>query len=239
MTAGEAFLKFVPTIASDRRRALILRWMFLFGAAFVVIGIFAASVPPFKAYLDGASATDRLLTHRLRNNSDHAGVFFIHIYTGMIALALGTLQIFKPLRSAYPNLHRWLGRLYVIVVVISAGTSLGLSPRLSTFGTEYVRQLGAVLWASFTVLGVMAIRNSDIEKHRRWMTRSYAFAYMGITFFVLSAVRKISGITLEYGYPSVIYLSLLINLSVCELVLRRSKIQSLKPRASNLGFRTH
>ena len=179
MTAGQAILKFVPTIAYDRRRMVMLRWLFLFGAAFVVIGIFLASLPPFAAYLDGALATDRSLTHRLRNNSDHAGIFFVHIYTGMIALALGTFQIYKPLRAAYPNLHRWLGRLYVIVVIISTGTSLGLSPRLSTFGTEYVRQLGAVLWASFTILGVIAIRNSDIESHQRWMTRSYAFAYMG------------------------------------------------------------
>jgi uncharacterized membrane protein YozB (DUF420 family) len=121
--------------------------------------------------------------------------------------------------------HRWLGRFYVIVVMISTVTSLGLSPRLSVFGTEYVRQLGAVLWASFTILGVIAIRNSDLENHRRWMMRSYAFAYMGITFFVLGGIRKISGIPLEYGYPLVIYTSLLLNLSVCELWLRRSKNQ--------------
>jgi uncharacterized membrane protein len=220
MTVGQAILRFGPTIASDRRRIVMLRWVFLFGAAVVVIGIFLASLPPFAAYLDGALATDRSLTHRLRNNSGHAGIFFIHIYTGMIALALGTFQIYKPWRAAYPNLHRWLGRLYVTVVLISTVTSLGLSPRLSTFGTEYIRQLGAVLWASFTILGVIAIRNSDIESHRRWMSRSYAFAYMGITFFVLTGIGKISGVPLEYAYPFVIYSSLLLNLSVCELLIR-------------------
>jgi len=233
MTTGEAILKFVPIIASDRRRVAMLRSMFLFGAGFVVIGIFLASLPPFAAYLDGASPTERALTHRLRNNSDHAGIFFIHIYTGMIALALGTFQIYKPWRAAYPNLHRWLGRLYVLVVIISCGTSLALSPRLSTFGTEYIRQLGAVLWASFTVLGVIAIRSSDIERHRRWMTRSYAFAYMGITFFVLTGVGKISGIPLEYAYPIVIYSSLLVNLSVAELVLRSSQKPSTSARLNS------
>ena len=234
MIAREALSNSVPTNSSDRRWIRILQWVFLFGAALVVAGIFALSVPPLEAYLDGASATDRSLTHRLRNNSDRAGVFFLHIYTGTIALALGTLQIYKPLRSAYPNLHRWLGGLYVIFVLISAGTSLGLSPRLSTFGTDIGRQIGAVLWASFTILGVIAIRNSDIERHRRWMTRSYAFAYMGITFMVLSAVRKISGIPLEYGYPLVIHFSFLINMSVCELVLWRSKSQRSKPRVVTL-----
>lgn len=235
MTASEALAKFVPTFASDRSWKRMLNRMFLFGAAFVVVGIFVLSVAPFEAYLDGASATDRALTHRLRNNSDRAGIFFIHIYTGTIALALGTLQLYKPLRSAYPNLHRWLGRFYVILVLISAGSSLGLSPRLSIFGTEFIRQFGAVLWASFTILGVIAIRNSNIEKHRRWMTRSYAFAYMGITFLFLSAIRKISGIPLEYGYPMVVYLSLLVNVSVCELILQKSKFRTSKPHVNNPG----
>ncbi|WP_136659122.1 DUF2306 domain-containing protein [Nitratireductor sp. XY-223] len=233
MTAGGILAKFVPTIASERRWIRTLNWMFLFGAAFVVVGIFVLSAAPFEAYLDGASATDRALTHRLRNNADRAGIFFIHIYTGTTALALGTLQIYKPLRSAHPNLHRWLGRLYVVLVMISAGASLWLSPRLSVFGTEFIRQLGAVLWATFTILGVIAIRNSDVASHRRWMARSYAFAYMGITFLFLSAIRKLSGMPLEYGYPMVVHLSFLLNLAVCELILRRSKFQASKPGVSD------
>ena len=88
MTVSQAISKFAPAIASDRRWIVMLGRVFLFGAAFVVIGIFVVSVQPFAAYLDGASATDRSLTHRLRNNSVHAGIFFIHIYTGTIALAV-------------------------------------------------------------------------------------------------------------------------------------------------------
>ncbi|WP_136659124.1 DUF2306 domain-containing protein [Nitratireductor sp. XY-223] len=84
---------------------------------------------------------------------------------------------------------------------MSAGASLWLSPRLLVFGTEFIRQLGAVLWATFTILGVIAIRNSDVASHRRWMARSYAFAHIGITFLFLSAIRKLSGMPLEYGYP--------------------------------------
>jgi uncharacterized membrane protein len=207
-----------------------MQWSFLFGAALVVVGIFALSAPSFEAYIDGALATDRSLTHRLRNNSDRAGIFFIHIYAGTIALALGTLQVYKPLRSAYPKLHRWTGRFYVLFVMIAVAMSFGLSPRLSAFGTELGRQVGASLWAIFTILGVIAIRRSDIEGHRRWMFRSYAFAYMGITFMVLSAIRSVTGIPLEYGYPAVIHLSFVVNMSVCELVLRRPGRQAAKRR---------
>ncbi len=227
----------IPTISSDWRGISILHWWFFFGATVVVVGIFAVFLPPLEAYLDGASATDRALTHRLRNNSDRAGIFFIHIYTGTIALALGTLQFLKPLRSAHPDLHRWIGRLYIMFVLVSAGASFALSPRLYIFGTGLVRQIGAILWISFTILAVIAIRNSDVEKHRRWMMRSYAFAYMGITFLVLSAIRKISGIPLEYGYPLVIYFSLLLNLAVCELVLWRSNSQITKLRVDSKAGR--
>ena len=229
MTALAALDRFVPTTASDRRWILVRQGLFFFFAGLVVVGIFVFSLHPLEAYLHGASPTDGSLTHRLRNNSDRAGFFFIHIYTGNIALALGTLQV-SPLWAAYPKLHRWLGRSYVLFVLIAVGTSYALSPRLSVYGTELGRQVGATLWGIFTILGVIAIRNADIERHRRWMMRSYAFAYMGITFMFLSALRSISGIPLEYGYPLVIHLSFVVNMTVCEFWLRRSRFEVGQPR---------
>lgn len=223
MPSRLAPVEFIPEAASDQRLLRMLYGAFLVGALVVVIGIFELSWHSFEAYLDGAPTTDRAITHRLRNNSDHAGIFFVHIYTGNIALALGTLQTVKSLRSAHPQIHRWIGRLYVLFVLISAGMSFGLSPRLPAFGTGYGRQIGATLWASFTILGVIAIRNSDVEKHRRWMMRSYAFAYMGITFMILSAARTVSGIPLEYGYPIVIHMSFVVNMAVCEFLIWKSR----------------
>ncbi|MEM7316126.1 MAG: DUF2306 domain-containing protein, partial [Planctomycetota bacterium] len=177
-------------------------WVFPFGAVIVVIAALVWLAPIVQAYLDGSA-----VPRKVRNNSDRAGLFVVHVLTGTAALLVGALQMHAPLRAASIRFHRHLGPLYVCFVLISATTSLGLSPRLSTFGTEYLRPLAAVLWTAFTILAVIAIRNADNAGHRRWMTRSYAFTYMGLTFLILSAVGKNVGMPLEYRYPLVIWLS--------------------------------
>jgi len=227
MTARVARMRHAPVGLSDRQWSRLIHWTFFFGAALVVFGIFLLTLHPFEAYLAGAPASDSALTHRLRNNSTHAGIFFVHIYAGNMALALGTLQLVRPLRARFPGLHRWIGRAYVVAVMIAVVMSYGLAPRLDVWGTALGRQVGATLWGAFTILAVVAIRRGEVEAHRRWMLRSYAFAYMGITFMVLSAIRSTSGVALEIGYPIVIHMSFVINMAVCEVLLRR-----MGPRAA-------
>ncbi|MEP0521938.1 MAG: DUF2306 domain-containing protein [Hyphomicrobiales bacterium] len=176
--------------------------------------------PIVKAYLYGET-----IPSRVRNNSDRPGWFIIHVFTGTTALLVGTLQMYKKLRSSYRGLHRWLGRLYVALVFASTGTSLALDPRLSIYGTDILRPLAAALWFGCTVLGVIAIRKRDVDGHRRWMTRSYILAYMGITFLILSGFCKVVGMPIEIRYPLVIWGSLLINVTIAELVVRRSNNQ--------------
>lgn len=200
-------------------------WVFPVGAAIVVIAALVWVTPIVLAYFNGEP-----IPSKVRNNSDRPGWFVVHVLTGTFALLIGALQMYPRLRTSNPDRHRRLGPLYVCLVLISAGTSLALDPRLSTFGTEFLRPLSAVLWMTFTILAVVAIRNSDKGGHRRWMTRSYAFAYMGLTFLTLSAIGKNVGMPLEIRYPLVIWLSFIVNLSVAELVNLRSRNQTSNAR---------
>lgn len=177
--------------------------------------------PIVKAYVYSED-----IPSKVRNNSDRPGWFVVHVLTGNTALLFGTLQMHKKLRNSYRNLHRWLGRSYVALVFISTGTSLALDPRISIYGTEFLRPLAASLWMGSTVLGVIAIRRRDIDGHRRWMTRSYTLAYMGITFLILSGICKVVGMPIEVRYPLVIWGSLLINVTIAELIVWRSIKQS-------------
>lgn len=192
-------------------------WVIPLGAAIVAIMALVWVAPIVLAYFSGEP-----IPSKVRNNSDRPGWFLAHVLAGAIALLIGALQMYASSRTSYRQLHRVLGPFYVCFVLISAGASLALDPRLSTFGTEYLRPLAAVLWVTFTILAVLAIRNSDIGRHRRWMTRSYAFAYLGFTFLILSAIGKNVGMPLEIRYPLVIWLSFIVNWSVGELVIFRS-----------------
>lgn len=204
-----------------------MRWLIPLLAVIAVILAYNWMAPIVKAYIYGEA-----IPSRVRNNSDRPGWFIVHVFTGTTALLAGTLQMYEQLRNSYRNLHRWLGRLYVALVFLSTGTSLVLDPRLSIYGTDILRPLAASLWFGCTVIGVIAVRKRDIAGHRRWMTRSYILAYMGITFLILSGFCKIVGMPIEIRYPLVIWGSLLINVTVAELVVRRSGNQSRKAISS-------
>ena len=87
---------------------------------------------------------------------------------------------------------------------------------------ERERILSAVLWVTFTVLGVVAIRNIRIAAHRRWMMRSYAFTFMGLTLLLYAWIGDQLGLALAYKYPAVSWLTFLTNVLFIEIVLWRS-----------------
>jgi uncharacterized membrane protein len=207
-------------------------WVVPLGALIVVIIALGWVAPIVGAYLSGDP-----IPHKVRNNSDVPGWFVVHVLTGTVALFLGALQMYDKVRNSSRDLHRWLGRFYVVFVVVSAGTSLALDPRLSIMGTAILRPLAAWLWVGFTVLAVIAIRKRNVDSHRRWMTRSYAFAYMGLTFLILSGIAKNVGMPIEIRYPAVIWLSFIINVSAAEYVIWRSKHRaSREPERGDLDF---
>ena len=155
----------------------------------------------------------------LHANKDVPGLFAIHILAGAVALLIGTWQLSAFLRGRYPRGHRWLGRGYVVFVLISASASLFLAPRLDIYGTAYLRILTAVLWSVFTILAVVAIRKSDVIAHRRWMMRSYAFTYMGLSLLFYNALGTMLDLHLAYRYPAVAWLTFLTNVLFVETLL--------------------
>lgn len=196
-------------------------WIFPTCAVIVVITALVWVTPIAVAYISGEP-----IPSKVRNNSDRPLWFVVHVVTGSYALLLGALQMHQPLRNSHRNLHRLFGRVYVGLVIVSALTSLSLDPRLTIYGTEILRPLAAALWLGTTALGVIAIRRRDISSHRRWMIRSYALAYMGITFLILSGLGKNIGLPIEVRYPLVIWLSLLLNVAIAEIYIFRTAHKS-------------
>lgn len=91
-----------------------------------------------------------------------------HLAGGLTALALGPWQLNSRLRARAINWHRWLGRGYVVAVVIGGLGALGLAP-LSLEGpvTHVGFGLLAVLWLTATLQAYLRIRAGDRVGHRR------------------------------------------------------------------------
>jgi uncharacterized membrane protein len=172
--------------------------------------------------------------YKLHKNALHPGFVSIHVFMSVMALWIGAAQLSASLRAARPRLHRWLGRLYVGFVIPSAGASLVLDPRVDTFGTPFILSAMGVLWLTFTVLGVVAIRQHDVAAHRRWMLRSYGLTFAGGVLFRLCyyVIGMQGGIPIEYSYPASVCIALLTSLLFVEIWLWRSRPRASDPRKS-------
>ena len=106
-----------------------------------------------------------------------------HIGGGTLALTMGLFQFSSALRKRFLNVHRWMGRLYLIGVLVgSIGAAyMGaiVSP-LRGFGIALEFLAGA--WALTSLMAYIAVRRRQIAAHREWMTRSYVLTFGFVLF---------------------------------------------------------
>jgi hypothetical protein len=108
-----------------------------------------------------------------------------HGIFGAMALLTGPLQFSDRIRSTYPVVHRWTGRMYVGAVCLVAaplGMYIGVHFEPRTIYVEQYFQAG--LWWLTTAIAFYCILNRQIAQHKIWMMRSYGFCLV----FVLSRV---------------------------------------------------
>jgi uncharacterized membrane protein YozB (DUF420 family) len=83
----------------------------------------------------------------------------------------------------------------------------------------------AVLWLTCAVLGLRAILDGDVTAHRRWMIRTFALTYAGVTLrlWLIVLIPLLGGDFLA-AYLFTPFLSWVPNLVVAEFLLRRQAV---------------
>ena len=109
----------------------------------------------------------------------HTVMLIMHIVGAMLAVLLGPFQFLPKIRTGrFLNLHRWLGRAYLLSVLVGGLGGLYMA-RLAYGGLP--ARLGfttlAVLWLFSAAMAYKHIRKKEIERHREWMTRNYALTF--------------------------------------------------------------
>jgi uncharacterized membrane protein len=158
----------------------------------------------------------------------HRLAIYTHIAAALIALAIGPFQFSVRLRMARVHLHRWLGRIYLIGILI--GGLAGLYIAFYAFGGLPARIGFACLALSWLYTGFRAyraIRSRDILSHRRWMVRNFSLTFAAVTLRIWLPLSMVSGIPFEVAYPVIAWLSWVPNLLAAELLLRQTQIPSI------------
>ncbi len=106
-----------------------------------------------------------------------------HTLSGIFALLIGPINFSSRIRQRYLQLHRVLGRIYVISVFVGSFTGIALAAgRPGLPGTS----MQAAAWMVCTTAAFLTARNRQIVQHRQWMVRSYAVTFTFVSSRVLN-----------------------------------------------------
>ena len=171
--AAVIFLAFIGITVAVRRTIVLLR-----------PGALSARNNP-AAVLDKSFADRRTLT-------------LAHIVPGMLFMVLGPLQFVRGLRSKYPQVHRWCGRIFLTASAVVGFSGLSLAFGKTIGGVD--EKAAIVLFGSFFLIALAralwyALRR-EFAQHREWMIRGYAIGLavaairpIMVTFFAVAALR--------------------------------------------------
>lgn len=147
----------------------------------------------------------------------------LHIAGGMGALLAGPWQFSSQLRARALNLHRWLGRFYLLEVALGsvAGFAMAL---VSVEGLPTHLGFGilAVLWFLTGLQAYRMVRRGNINAHRQWMIRNFALTLAAVTLRVqLPLMLAILQWPFPRAYIIVSWLCWIPNLLIAEWMVRR------------------
>lgn len=117
-------------------------------------------------------------------------VFYVHVVSGMLCIAVGPFQFLPFLRRGYVRLHRNLGKVYVMSILLFAAPT-GLYMALFANG-GFWSALGffvlSLLWWTSTFLALRYIKKGDVARHRQFMAYSFALTFSAVTLRVWVAL---------------------------------------------------
>ena len=124
-----------------------------------------------------ATKPKEILTNRLWEVG-----FYGHIGFGGIALIVGWTQFHAGWRKRWMSMHRALGKVHVVAVILSALCGFYIAIH-ATGG--WVAGLGfsllAILWFVTTMFAYQSIRIGQVDRHQQWMIYSYALCLAAVT----------------------------------------------------------
>ena len=158
------FLAFIGLAVATRRATVLLK-----------PGALSSARNPAAA-LDAHFANERTLV-------------LTHILPAILFMILGPLQFARGLRSRYPQLHRWSGRIFLAASALVGVTGLRLAYGKTIGGMD--EKAAIVLFGTFFLISLgSALRHAlrrEFAQHREWMIRGYAIG------LAVAAIRPIIG----------------------------------------------
>ncbi len=151
--------------------------------------------------------------------------FYTHIILGGLALFIGWTQFSLKLRNRNLRLHRQIGKVYVIAVLLSSMAGIGIA-FFATGG--FISAAGfislGIVWFYTTLMAYVHIRKKQIKLHQNMMIYSYAACFAAVTLRLWLPVLVIIFGDFITAYLIVAWLCWVPNMIVAYLIVRRASL---------------
>ena len=173
----------------------------------------------------------------MHHDPDRTVVFWVHVLAGSTALLVMPWQFIKRLRLFSPLLHRCLGWIYLVAVLLAGLAGAALAPFAATNGFAGAGFLMlAAVWLATTGQAFIYAWERRIVDHQRWMVRSAALTFAAVTLRVMLTVSIPLGADFDIAYPIIAWACWVPNLLVAELYLARRRRPSGSAEVKLLNY---
>lgn len=160
--------------------------------------------------------------------------FFTHVYTSIFLNAFGWMQFSKLIREKYNELHKQIGKFYIISILLFSGPSGLIISYYANGGiiSQIAFIILSVLWMLFTYLSFYYAKKLDFKKHQKFAIRSFALTLSAISLrlFKFIIVFLFQPLPMD-TYRIVSWLGWTFNLVLAEILiiyLFKKKINGIK-----------
>lgn len=158
----------------------------------------------------------------------------LHIVAGSLFNLLGVFQFVPAIRRNWPQWHRWSGRVFICMGLVTAASAIWVNQFFPAFGgwLKYSSNLlFGVALAAALVIAYRAILRRDIATHRAWMMRAYAIG-LGVAtqrLLVIPYVAATMSVPPDPWLGLLLWAGWLINLGVVEAILHKGRKRAAVP----------
>lgn len=206
----------------------VLRWLAILLIVRVLVAIVANYPDYFPPNFDSLFLQGRAATF----TGVYRPAFYVHIFAGPVVLLGGLILLNQHVRRRHPGVHRFLGWVQVIVLLVFVLPTSAVMSRHAFGGwpAGLSFQLLSAATATCTVVGVVYARRHRYDQHRRWMLRAYVLICSAVTLRLFSGAAGLIGVAnAEEAYIVAAWCSWLLPLAAYEMVVRFKKSRIAMP----------
>ncbi|WP_320815137.1 DUF2306 domain-containing protein [Flavobacterium sp.] len=148
--------------------------------------------------------------------------FFTHVYSSVFLVLIGWIQFWPFFRKKYSNLHKLIGKFYILVILLFSGPSALIMGCHANGGvvSKISFVILSVLWIFFTYMSFYYAKNLNFKAHQKFAIRSFALTLSAISLRLFKYIIVFLFHTPPMDtYQIVSWLGWIFNLIIAEIII--------------------